>query len=34
MMKLHVTKAALAELQDYAIPEGKGLRIDAQITGG
>ncbi|EGL82979.1 hypothetical protein CathTA2_1478 [Caldalkalibacillus thermarum TA2.A1] len=33
-MELHVTEAALAELQDYTIPEGKGLRIDAEITGG
>lgn len=33
-MNLIVTEAALKELNQFSIPEGYGIRIDAELTGG
>lgn len=33
-MQLHVSEAAMDELRDFDIPEDRGIRIDAEISGG
>jgi hypothetical protein len=33
-VEISVSEAALHELRELQIPEGHGLRIDAELTGG
>jgi hypothetical protein len=33
-VELTVSEAALQELRELKMPEGHGLRIDAELTGG